>query len=444
MSDSKTETTLPVVVPRAEHDISRAQIAKTALKVLYRLRAADYEAYLVGGGVRDLLLGQAPKDFDVATDAAPEQVRSVFGNCRLIGRRFRLAHVYFGQEIVEVATFRAGPSADEDQASHLQADGLLLRDNIYGSLEDDAFRRDFTVNALYYNIRDFGIYDYVGGLDDLRAGLLRMIGEPAVRYREDPVRMLRAARFAAKLGFTIEPATAAPIETLGHLLHDVPPARLFDESLKLFLGGQAAASYRVLHQYDLFGRLYPAAAARIEAEGGSGVSHQLLRQALENTDERLALDKPVTPTFLFAALAYPALRAELDGRPLEAVTPEQVLQAGDRALDALVERVALPRRYRAPLQEIWQLQPRFSQRNGKRALRLLAHPRFRAAYDFLLLRTGAGEADPALADWWTEIQQADADRQQGMLDVATGEGGNRSGRRRRRRRRSGAAGREGA
>ncbi len=430
-------------MPRAEHDLSRAQIAKTALKVLYRLRAADYEAYLVGGGVRDLLLGQAPKDFDVATDAAPEQVRSVFGNCRLIGRRFRLAHVFFGREIVEVATFRAGPSAGGDAVNHVQADGLLLRDNVYGSLEDDAFRRDFTVNALYYNIRDFGIYDYVGGLEDLRAGLLRMIGEPAVRYREDPVRMLRAARFAAKLGFTIEPGTAAPIESLGPLLHDVPPARLFDESLKLFLGGHAAASYRVLHQYGLFGRLYPTAAAQMEREGEVGISHQLLQQAMENIDQRLARDKPVTPVFLFAALAYPALRGELGGRPLEEATPEEVLQAGDRALDTLVEWVALPRRYRAPLQEIWQLQPRFSQRNGKRALRLLAQPRFSAAYAFLLLRAGAGEADPALADWWTEIQQADADRQQEMLAGVSGEGGSRSRSGRRRRRRSRATGGEG-
>ncbi|HEB98384.1 MAG TPA: polynucleotide adenylyltransferase PcnB, partial [Thiotrichales bacterium] len=247
----------PVIIPRAEHGISRSNISPNALKVLYRLRSAGYRACLVGGGVRDLLLGREPKDFDVATDARPEEVRKLFRNCRLVGRRFRLAHVVFGREVIEVATFRGRHDAAEEGETATSEEGRILRDNVYGTIEEDAWRRDFTVNALYYDIEDFSVRDYVGGMEDLRAGVLRLIGDPEARYREDPVRMLRAVRFAVKLGFRIEPATEAPIESLAHLLFEIPPARLFEEVLKLFQGGMALETFEMLRHYDLFGKLFP-------------------------------------------------------------------------------------------------------------------------------------------------------------------------------------------
>ena len=279
-----------VVIPRPEHNISRANISPNAVKVLYRLREAGYRACLVGGGVRDLLLGREPKDFDVATDARPEQVHKLFRNCRLIGRRFRLAHVQFGREIVEVATFRAcGRDSDDDDGSSVEraADGRILSDNVYGSIEDDAWRRDFTINALYYDIADFAVLDYVGGMTDLRAGLIRLIGDPAQHYHEDPVRLLRAVRFAAKLGFRLDPATEAPLHRLGHLLEKIPPARLFDEVLKLFLGGCAIQTFELLRHYRLFGWLFPATERCLNHQQHH-YPKTLLVRALASTDSRLA------------------------------------------------------------------------------------------------------------------------------------------------------------
>jgi poly(A) polymerase len=394
------------IVPRSEHKISRADISENALKVLYRLKGAGYQAHLVGGGVRDLLLGREPKDFDVATDASPEQVKKVFRNCRLIGRRFRLAHVHFGREIIEVATFRSMRDSDAGVEGGQTADGMLLRDNVYGTIEEDAWRRDFSVNALYYNIADFSVADYTGGLADLQAGVLRLLGEPEERLREDPVRMLRAVRFAAKLGFVIEPATEAPMRALKALLAGVPAARLFDEVLKLLLAGTAVSAFEKLRHYGLFAELFPGTEASLAREEHA-FPLTLVLQGLENTDVRIAEEKPVTPAFLFAILLWEPVRRAAEGLQKSGMAPHPALQlAASEVTDAQLQRVALPRRFSTPMREIWMLQPRFAYTRGKRPQRTLAHPRFRAAYDFLLLRIAAGEADPALGDWWTRYQES--------------------------------------
>lgn len=434
--------TSPLIIPRAEHTISRSLISDNALKVLYRLRGAGFGAYLVGGGVRDLLLGREPKDFDIATDAHPEQVRELFRNCRLIGRRFRLAHVRYGREIIEVATFRASSaperdgeeSEDEDDRDH-QRDtdtGRILRDNVYGTLEEDAFRRDFTINALYYNIEDFSVVDYAGGVADLQQGVLRLIGNPQARYREDPVRMLRAVRFAAKLGFRISPECEQPLVELRGLLADVPSARLFDEVLKLLLGGAAVQTFELLRHYNLFAELFPqtdAALAREEQQ----FPLTFIRRALENTDRRITEDKPVTPAFLYAALLWEPVRQRAAALQAQGSSEhDALLMAGEEIWQRQQARVAIPRRFATPMREIFQLQPRFKQTTGKRALRLLAHPRFRAAYDFLLLRAEAGEADMELAQWWTEIQTASAEQQHEQLRAVAGSQPDGSRKRRRR------------
>ncbi len=425
-----------VIVPRAEHALSRSQIASPALKVLYRLKTANYQAFLVGGGVRDVLLGLRPKDFDVATDALPEQVRATFSNCRLIGRRFRLAHVHFGGHIIEVATFRgAGAEGDSDGDVLVDERGRVLRDNVYGSLEEDAWRRDFTVNALYYSVEDFAIYDYVGGMADLRNRVLRLIGDPWTRYREDPVRMLRAVRFAAKLGFSLEARTAAALTELAGLLADISPARLYDESLKLFLGGHAAQTFTLLREHGLFGYLFPATEAIIRREGEQGPTLRLLNQAMVNTDQRIAEDKPVTPAFLFAALAWGPIREAVSTRLEAGIPPAQAHFDATEAVEAAMP-VLPPRRFRAPMQEIWRLQPRFESTTPKRATVLLAHPRFRAAYDFLLLRGHAGEmAEPILA-WWTELQTAAAEERETLLQKTPQASATETPSRRRRRRRA--------
>ncbi|HVT32008.1 MAG TPA: polynucleotide adenylyltransferase PcnB [Rhodanobacteraceae bacterium] len=394
------------VTPRAEHCISRRNISNGALRVLYRLNEAGYQAFLVGGAVRDLLLGGHPKDFDIATNATPEEVRGLFRNCRLIGRRFRLAHVVFGREIVEVATFR-GTSDDGSGDRHL-VDGRLVRDNVYGTIEEDALRRDFTINALYYDIADFSVRDYVGGLRDLDARMLRLIGDPESRYREDPVRMLRAARLAAKLDFTIAPETAAPFAALGPLLADAPPARLFDESLKLFLSGYGLASFHALQTHGLILHVFPAT-ARSLAGPHADRFRVLLERTLASTDERVRAEKPVTPAFLFAALLWEPVRETAEAMIAEGSDPVAAWAlASTRIMSEQARRVAIPRRFATSIEEIWILQPRFEQRVKKRVHRLMAHPRFRAAYDFLLLRSSGSPALVELAEWWTAAQQMDA------------------------------------
>ncbi len=353
--------------------------------------------------MRDLLLGREPKDFDIATDARPEQVREVFRNCRLIGRRFRLAHVHFGGEIIEVATFR-GLGAGAEEAGRQTENGRLLHDNVYGNIEEDALRRDFSINALYYNIEDFSVIDYADGMADLQAGELRLLGDPEQRYREDPVRMLRAARFAAKLGFRMHPATEAPITRLGSLLGEVPPARLFDELLKLFLSGTAVAAFEILRQHGLFAQLFPDTEACLAHE-----EHEfpltLVLKGLENTDLRVNEGKPVTPAFLFAVLLWEPVRRLAEDLEAQGVATHPALQeAATTVIERQTARIAIPRRFSVPMREIWLLQPRFALLRGKRPQRTAAHPRFRAAYDFLLLRAAAGEADPELVTWWSDFQ----------------------------------------
>jgi poly(A) polymerase len=432
----------PVIVPRAEHPISRSNISPYALKVLYRLKDAGFQGFLVGGAVRDLLLGITPKDFDLATDAHPEQVRRLFRNSRLIGRRFHLAHVRFGQEIVEVATFRAAHTEiDEDhgvdESGHrvLDEHGRILRDNLYGTIEEDVWRRDFTANALYYNIEDYSIWDYVGGVSDARNRILRLIGDPETRYREDPVRMLRAARFAGKLAFTLHPDTEAPIYRLSYMLDSVPPARLFDETMKLMLGGQGMPSFELLYRLDLLEHLMPDVDVALRDQPQSPAA-RLLRLGVEGTDERIKADRTVTPSFLFTVLLWPAILREAgvaDGRL--PVDPHVAMAACDAVLARQVRRLAIPRRFSLPMREIIVLQSRFERRAGRRALRLLDHPRFRAAYDFFCLRAASGEIEPALAEWWTRIQELPAEARIAEVEQLPGEAAPTRRRRRSRRRR---------
>lgn len=412
----------PHVLPRDQHPISRKHISDSALKVMARLNNAGFSAYLVGGSVRDLMLGKHPKDFDVATDARPEQVREVFRNSRIIGRRFKIVHVRFGPEIIEVTTFRAGHGPvgsddDEDTTdsrhSARSEDGMLLRDNVYGTLEEDAIRRDFTVNALYYTTKNFAVYDYTSGVRDLKQRVIRIIGDPETRYREDPVRMLRAVRFAAKLDFTIEPKTAEPIPRLASMLGAVPAARMFDEVLKLLMGGHGEATYRLMREYGLFEPLFPTTAAATEADDA------LILQALHNTDERIAAGKPVTPAFIYGALLWPALQEEM--KRLAALgVPEQpaLQQAAQAVVEEQQRHTALPRRFSLPMREIWELQWRLPKRDSRRIQNLLDNPRLRAGYDFLLLREQAGEDLDGLGQWWTEFLNADDDHRAHLIRQA--------------------------
>ncbi len=428
----------PRIIPRDSHNVSRKDMSPNALRVLYRLRDAGFTAYLVGGAVRDILVGGHPKDFDVATSATPEQVKQQFRNCRLIGRRFRLAHVVYGREIIEVATFRANVD-DGSGDRELHEGGRLLRDNVYGTIEDDAIRRDFTCNALYYAIEDFSVRDYTGGFEDVQNRLMRLIGDPETRYREDPVRMLRGVRLAAKLGFEIETATAAPIPDLAALLSESAPARLFEECLKLFLSGHAVQSFLGLERYGVLPALLPETAAALKSNR-SGALRAMLLEGLAGTDKRVANDEPVSPAFLFALLLWPAYcRAlmTLQAQGMHAIEAQR--RAADRVTVHQLSMIALPRRFSLPMQEIWLLQSRFSQRQRKRVFRLLAHPRFRAAYDFLLLRMTASNEHLDDVTFWTEAQQH-PDAIAAQLDVHPAANFDEPGEpRKRRRRRSGAA-----
>lgn len=408
----------PRIYARSEHNISRSQISENALKVLYRLKKSGFEAYLVGGCVRDLLLGREPKDFDVVTDAHPEQVRKIFRNCRLIGRRFRLAHVHFGREIIEVATFRANAGNVPDDDLLLNDEGRLVRDNVYGTIEEDVWRRDFTVNSLYYNIRDFSVTDYVGGMADHATGTLRLIGDPETRYREDPVRMLRAIRFAVKLGFSLHPDCERPITDLAALLYDIPPARLFDEAIKLFLSGHALQTFEMLRHYGLFQILFPAVERSLSVEE-EGFPRLFLIRALENSDARIAEGKTVTAYFLFAAFLWDAVKTHAEEQKAKGI-PENIAfqMAANELIAEQVKHVSLPRQISLSMREVWSLQPRFNRRQGSKPFRLLSHPRFRAAYDFLLLRIETEGVDPKLGEWWTKFQAAGEAEQKRMTQSA--------------------------
>ena len=402
----------PLIIPRSEHGISRKNIDEPALKVMYRLHKGGYQACLVGGAVRDLLLGRHPKDFDVATDATPEQVSKLFRNCRLIGRRFRLAHVHFGRQIIEVATFRA-PHGETHQEHHDES-GRILRDNVYGEIHDDVWRRDFTANALYYNIADFSIIDYVGGAEDIANKRLRLIGDQGTRYREDPVRMLRAIRFASKLGFTIDDACRQAILELGPLLGDIPAARLFEEVLKLFHSGHAEESFRMLQEYDLLKYLFPDVIEGLQ----DTTTMEFVSLAMQSTDDRVRLDKPVTPAFLFAALLWAPVMKQTQANIADGMPYAVALQkAATRLVSHQVSYVAIPKRFTTMMRDIWSLQSRFRHHAGRRAWAVLHHPKFRAAYDFLCLRANAGETTHDDCRWWTELQDKTPEQQKKILST---------------------------
>lgn len=419
----------PSIIPRAAHNVSRDDISDSALKVLYRLHKSGYQAFLVGGCVRDILLGLHPKDFDVATNATPDEVHALFRNCRLIGRRFRLAHVRFGREVVEVATFRAAADkADDDHARDDQ--GRIVRDNVYGTIDQDVWRRDFTCNALYYNIADFSIWDYTGGVEDVRQRRLVLIGDPDERMREDPVRMLRAVRFAAKLGFAIDKTVERAIAKDLPMLANVPAARLFDEFLKLFETGFASATFELLRKYHLFGELFPATEEEIRQDQGF---LEFVSAALTNTDRRVEADKSVNPMFLLGVFLWAAVnRLAAEYRAREKMSESQSISLASYELVAAQQRrVSIPRRHTIPMREMLALQPRFQHTSGKRAMKLLDHRRFRAAYDFMLLLAEVGQFDADTAGFWTRVQSESAEQRARSFQASSKSRGQRRRRRRR-------------
>ena len=401
------------VLPVRDHGVRREQISSCALRVTDSLHKAGYEAFVVGGAVRDLLVGRPPKDFDVATNATPDEVRRVIRRSRIIGRRFQIVHALCQDEVVEVSTFRAlQASGDDDQAA--DEHGRLIRDNVFGSQEEDALRRDFTANALFYDPRKEEIWDYFDGVRDIRDRRLRMIGDPVRRYREDPVRMLRAVRFASKLGFRIDESARNPIRELADLLSNVPSARLFDEMLKLLLSGHSVECLRQLRAEGLHHGLLPLLDVVLDEPDGE----RFVNLALGTTDQRIADDKPVSPGFLFATLLWQQVRVTAERIEAGGESPVPALFAAmDEVLDAQKEKLAIPRRYDAVMKEIWSLQPRFAQRGGQRPFRMLEHPRFRAAWDFLALRADAGETDHTLVHWWDAFQQGDETQRAALLVV---------------------------
>ena len=397
----------PKIIPRAAHNVTRNEFSKSALKVLYRLNKSGYQAFLVGGCVRDAMLELHPKDFDVATNATPEEVRALFGNCRLIGRRFRLAHVRFGREIIEVATFRAAAIHVDDDSEH-DHEGRIIRDNVYGTIDEDVWRRDFTCNALYYNIADFSIWDYVGGADDVKRRQLVLIGDPEQRLREDPVRMLRAVRFAAKLDFSIDQPVVEAIHHHARLLSNVPAARLFDEFLKLFQSGHAERTFDLLREHGLFAEMFPATEQELLKDDSFA---NFVRAALRNTDRRVAAGKSVTPMFLLGVFFWVPVRKLAEVRRAEEKMSEsQSLSLASYDIVAQQQRrISIPRRFTVPMREMLALQPRFLQMRGKRGISLLQHRRFRAAYDFMVLRAEVGQFDSDLATFWTDVQTQSAE-----------------------------------
>lgn len=423
-TEKQPQATRPARLSARQHRVYPDDISRNALEIIDRLEGAGYQAYLVGGCVRDLLAGGHPKDFDIATNATPEEVKSLFRRAHIIGRRFRIVHVRSGREVTEVTTFRAHHgSAGEGEAASSEH-GMLLRDNVYGDVESDALRRDFTMNALYYSPSRGEITDFTTGVADIEAGLVRMIGDPVTRYQEDPVRMLRAVRLAGKLDFDVEPATAEPIRELGHLLANVPPARLFDEAMKLLMSGHAARVYPRLRHYGLFDWLFPETGELLESDP---VADALIQRAATNTDQRIHSNKRVTPAFIFAVILWPAVVARQQQLESEGLPPVPALQqAAQWVISREVQRVAIPKRFTIPIREIWELQLRLPRRSGQQAFRLVQHPRFRAAYDFLLLREEAGEDHGGLGDWWTRFQQVDEAERKAMVSQIQGPGGKRS------------------
>lgn len=391
---------------RRTHGIDKQKISPAALKTVEGLQKTGFTAFIVGGAVRDLMLGKTPKDFDIATDATPEEVRQVFRRSRIIGRRFRIVHVMFGNETIEVTTFRGSHLGGEGDNSDAQVaeNGRILRDNVFGTQQQDAERRDFSINALYYDPSTEEVLDYHHGVPDIKARILRIIGDPETRYREDPVRLLRAVRLSAKLGMQLDPATEKPIPRLAELLHDVPPSRLFEEMLKLFLSGHAMESAAALRRHGLHHGLLPLLDVVLEQPMGE----RFVTLALKNTDDRVQQDKPVSPAFLFATLLWHEVLSNWQKRQAAGTRPLPALfDAMHEVSDIQADKLSIPKRYSATMKEIWGLQPRFEQRAGQRPFRLLENERYRAGYDFLLLRCESGEVPMELAEWWDKFAHAD-------------------------------------
>ena len=411
------------IIDRSKHTISRKHLSQSAIKTLYRLKDAGFAAYLVGGGVRDLLLGKQPKDFDVVTNAHPEEIRRLFRNSRIIGRRFRLVHVYYDGNIIEVSTFRAALSEQTytDNETEIKTDtGMLHRDNTYGgTIEEDAWRRDFTVNALYYNIADFSVVDYMQGMTDLKHRVLRMIGDPAQRYHEDPVRLLRAIRLAAKLDFTLASETETALKQLPHLLKHVPTARLFDESLKLFFAGYSVKTYQLMKHYDYTTALFPQTMKAL-ANSKDTTNEQLIQIALRATDKRIQAEESINHGFLLSVLLWPVLREKMDYQKKQPNKRDKFYMKLHQwihdILKTQLETLMLPRRLQFVMQAIWVLQFQLERRRPSRVLAILQHRYFRAAYDFMELRVQAGEINTDCFDWWTTFQIASPDTQKKMIE----------------------------
>ena len=402
----------PAVIARSTHGIRREQLSSAARRTCEGLQAKGYQAFVVGGAVRDLLIGQEPKDFDIATNATPEQVRAIFRRARIIGRRFQIVHVVFGNEVIEVTTFRGSHDAKTDEH------GRVLHDNVFGTQAEDAARRDFTVNALYYDPASETIVDYHHGVADVKQKTLRMIGEPRARYREDPVRMLRAVRLGAKLGLSIDPAARKPIRDMAELIDNVPPARLFDEMLKLLTSGHAVKCLRQLRDEGLHHGLLPLLDVILEQPLGE----RFVMLALENTDRRVREDKPISPGFLFATLLWHEVLAQWERIKQKGERPIPALYvAMDEVLDTQAEKLAITRRIAADIKDIWAIQPRFEARAGKKPYALLEQPRFKAGLDFLLLRAESGEVPMELGEWWERFLFADGEARAAMLIPDTGE-----------------------
>jgi poly(A) polymerase len=430
-SADPVDPTQPDILGPQEHGIKPEMVAPNAVRVTQTLQDAGYKAFLVGGAVRDLLLGIPPKDFDIATNATPEQVKRLFRRAFIIGRRFQIVHVMFGQELLEVTTFRGASAEAAPRDEH----GRVLRDNTFGEQHEDALRRDFTINAMYYDPATQQVLDYHGGIADIRAKTLRIIGVPEERYREDPVRMLRVVRFAAKLGFEIDPSARAPIQVMAPLINNVPAARVFDEMLKLLMSGQAMACLERLRTEGLHHGLLPLLDVVMEQPLGE----RFVRLALDNTDARIKAGKPVSPGFLFASLLWHQVLEKWAAYQASGEYPIPALHmAADEVLNSQTEKLALQRRIASDMRDIWAMQPRFERRTGKSPYKLLEHPRMRAGYDFLLLRCASGELDAEIGDWWTAFIEGDGAEREALLakkpKAADGEAAKKRPRRRSRNR----------
>jgi poly(A) polymerase len=402
------DPTQPVVFGPQDHDINPELVSNNAIRVTQTLQQAGFKAFLVGGAVRDLLLGVKPKDFDIATNATPDEVKQLFRRAFIIGRRFQIVHVMFGQDLLEVTTFRGAAKEAAPKDEH----GRVLRDNTFGEQHEDALRRDFTINAMYYDPATQMVLDYHGGMADIRSRTLRMIGVPEERYREDPVRMLRVVRFAAKLGFEIDPSAQAPIPVMAPLINNVPAARVFDEMLKLLMSGQAMACLERLRSEGLHHGLLPLLDVVMEQPLGE----RFVRLALDNTDLRIRQGKPVSPGFLFASLLWHQVLEKWRAYQAAGEYPIPALhQAADDVLNSQTEKLALQRRIATDMRDIWAMQPRFERRSGKSPYKLLEHPRLRAGYDFLLLRCESGELDAEAGEWWTAFMEADGPGREELL-----------------------------